>query len=682
MTESTPDPRVYRMRISRLTIDKLGVKLYDRASAVVAELIANSHDADASRVVVRLPLGTQLNKPPDANAYRESGWEIVVEDDGHGMTPGEADEHYLKVGRDRRAIGAQGAKSRELNRPVMGRKGIGKLAPFGICRQIEVVSAGGENTGRGFLVSHFIMNYDDIIRDEEGDAHLETGRSDGTYSANSGTKVILRHFISKRVPNEEIFHRQVARRFRQTTNFEILLEDTRANAGEIQALRPFDVPVVPDTRINLSERPVRYGDGTELPVVGYVGMAKESYRDEEEAGVRIYARNKIVATTHDFGQPAGFTGEFTARSYLVGEIHAEWLDEDDGDDLIRTDRQGILWDSEYGQALRDYGKALVREVAARSREPRRQRVHQIFLERSGIETIARDRFKEEAVVDTVLLLAKQIGSLAAEDELEDDVYVLDLTEVILAVAPHKALIDAFREFANQTARSEVDDLTRLADLFGRSRIAELASYAQIATERVTTIQKLEQTIDAVDVSEAELQEIVASAPWLVKPDWSLLTANQWLKTFKTRFESWWKSKHGKEITLAISYEQRRPDLTLVSVDNRIHIVELKVRNHAFNNGDFDRLHGYIEALLQFETTNPEIMRPFGSGWDIHLIADSVSIGDSKNRALFDSYVESGRVIWISWNDFFARAVAAHQELLDIRESFDQRQASQPERIEQ
>lgn len=28
----------YTMRISRLTIDKLGVKLYDRASAVVAEL--------------------------------------------------------------------------------------------------------------------------------------------------------------------------------------------------------------------------------------------------------------------------------------------------------------------------------------------------------------------------------------------------------------------------------------------------------------------------------------------------------------------------------------------------------------------------------------------------------------------------------------------------------------------
>ena len=37
----------YELRISRLTIDKLGVKLYDMVSAVVAELVANAYDADA-----------------------------------------------------------------------------------------------------------------------------------------------------------------------------------------------------------------------------------------------------------------------------------------------------------------------------------------------------------------------------------------------------------------------------------------------------------------------------------------------------------------------------------------------------------------------------------------------------------------------------------------------------------
>ena len=33
----------YSMRISRLTVDKLGVKLHDKVSAVIAELIANAY---------------------------------------------------------------------------------------------------------------------------------------------------------------------------------------------------------------------------------------------------------------------------------------------------------------------------------------------------------------------------------------------------------------------------------------------------------------------------------------------------------------------------------------------------------------------------------------------------------------------------------------------------------------
>lgn len=40
--------RQYEMQISRMTVDKLGVKLYDRAYAVIAELVSNSYDADAT----------------------------------------------------------------------------------------------------------------------------------------------------------------------------------------------------------------------------------------------------------------------------------------------------------------------------------------------------------------------------------------------------------------------------------------------------------------------------------------------------------------------------------------------------------------------------------------------------------------------------------------------------------
>ncbi len=52
----------YTMQISRLTVDKLGVKLYEKVSAVIAELIANAYDADATEVLIRAPMGHYLAK--------------------------------------------------------------------------------------------------------------------------------------------------------------------------------------------------------------------------------------------------------------------------------------------------------------------------------------------------------------------------------------------------------------------------------------------------------------------------------------------------------------------------------------------------------------------------------------------------------------------------------------------
>ncbi|MCY3785261.1 MAG: ATP-binding protein [bacterium] len=677
MTDNEESTNGYSMRISRLTIDKLGVKLYDRASAVIAELIANSYDADARTVTVRAPLATQLDKKPQTDPDDEMGWEIVVADDGHGMTPQEANDHYLKVGRDRRASKEQGATSRSLNRPVMGRKGIGKLAPFGICRQIEVLSAGGEETKDGYQVSHFLMNFEDIVRDEEGDAQLQTGDRDRTFDSRPGTTVTLRNFLPKRVPNEETFHRQLGRRFARIDDFAIAVEDTRGERGTVKPLKPFEVPVVDSTRIDLRRRPVPYDDGS-LPIEGWVGMAKESYRNEEEAGVRIYARNKIVATTHDFGQPSGFTGEFTARSYLVGEIRAEWLDDDEGEDLIRTDRQGILWDSDYGQALREYGKALVREVAHRSRDPRRRKVHDLFLKKSDIEAKARARFKEGAVVEAVCDLAKKIGSLAAEDELEDEVYVSDLSEVILAVAPHKALIDAFKEFAEEVDLPGAESLDRLATLFGRTRVAELASYGQIAAERVRSIEELKRTLDYSDVQEKDLQKIISSAPWLVRPDWTVLTANQTLRTFRDRLTATWRVETSEEIDIAISHESKRPDLTLVSVDNQLYVVELKRPGHTFGTHDFDRLYTYVDALERFENSNPRIFEDFTKGWCLHLVVDDVSIGDPQKRGHFESLRSDNKVVQMSWAEFLLQTSKAHEQFLAVHSAAAQREADHAE----
>lgn len=646
------------MRLSRLTIDKLGVKLYDRASAVVAELIANAYDADAENVIVTLPLGKQLAGKAADGKTDDLGFVVSVSDDGHGMTPGEVQKYFLFVGTDRRSRETAGTHSREKDRPVMGRKGIGKLAPFGICTTIEVRSAGGPKTDQGYRVSHLILEFDKLVQDVETDVPIESGPDDKTWSDTRGTTVTLRHFLPKRVPAQDVFVRQVARRFALTKDdFKITVYDTETNTTTV--VPDFQVEVNEPTKVDVSKHPVPY-DGKFLPVTGWLAFGKRAFKDEEEAGVRIYARGKIVANTRDFEQPAGFTGEFTARSYLVGKVVAEWLDEDGGEDLIRTDRQGILWDSEYGEALRVWGADLIKQIAKSSAGPRRESKVKIFLANSDLQKRAEEKYGDnKAVIDAVLDFGKKIGGLAHEDELEDKDYVDSLVDIVLLVGPHQALIRSFQAIA----KLEDKTVEQLIPLFSHTRTAELASYAQIAQERVSTIKELEEVIDKPDVVEGDLQKLIQRAPWLIRPDWSVITQNQALKTFRDRFAKFWHDKTGGDIQIAIMFESKQPDFTLVHIGQKLHIVEIKKPKHAFANKDYERLQNYLEAFEQFFTENKDLVSVFPDGWMVDLVADSVNITDTTSNRAFKAAEKDGQVRRITWNDFIGNAVLAHEEFL-------------------
>ena len=662
----TPTP-LYSMRISRMTVDKLGVRLYDTVGAVVAELIANAYDADAELVTIKAPLATSLARRGATKLeWLDLGHVIEVVDDGHGMTRHEANEHFLQVGRERRRHEEQGPTSRKFKRRVMGRKGIGKLAPFGICRRIEIESAGGEKTASGFAVSHFVMDYDRILAESDAPVELEVGERDGTYQQNTGTTVRLSIFLGKHVADATVFLRQLARRFTPTGGFKVVVEDTRpaslrGTAPAEYVVGPLDVPIQETTRIDVSARPVKVEAGVELQVSGWLALAKDAYKDEETAGVRIYARNKIVGWTRDFEQPAGYTGEFTIRSYLVGEITAEWLDFDDGEDLVKTDRQGIIWDSEYGNALREWGASLIKELGLNSRKPRRARVKNLFLELSNIDERAREEYGDEAVVTAAHDLAEQIGGFAAEDELTDQEYVDELSRVILTVAPHTALMKAFQEFETLSQKGPVD-VDKIQGLFRKSRVAELASYGQIAHERVRVIEKLEALMSE-GKPEPEFQTLIASAPWLVEPTWSIISENESLNSFKNLFEKWYKDKYGQEVVLAIRHEEKRPDFTLVDVGHCLHIVEIKRSGHVFDDSDAERLLRYADAFEQFLKVNPTLRTAFPLGYRVSLVADGENIKNASHRIAYESLISTGKLRRMTWIEFLQRARTSHEEFL-------------------
>lgn len=591
----------YTLKISRLTIDKLGIQMYDRVSAVLAELIANAYDADAKNVTVTLPLGTTLgsNKGDVANE------EIRIEDDGIGMTELEVNDYYLNVGYDRRV--ERGDTTERLKRRVMGRKGIGKLAPFGICREVEIITAGGDQTADGFEIAHLILDFD-AMRETEIDTNgverpyfPHVGSCDGQFKATPGTTIVLRHFNRKQIRDGETLHRQLEARFGITRDdWRVVLINSK-DPDESFELGDLQIETMSKTKIQVDDRPLVV-NGRPLPVTGWMAYSRKPYKDEVMAGVRIYTRGKIVAQTRDFDISTGFTGEFKMRSYLTGELQAEWLD-NGITDLVRTDRQDIIWSSEEGTAFQAWGQRLLKELASKAEKSTRRETWTEFKQKSHIEDRLAERLPgrvdiQQAILDAAKVMVRNLSG----DALSDMQYVEDIVQLAVAIGPHRELLESLRKMSRQ----DVGDINVLLKLFETARIAETYSLGRIAAERVGAIERLGSLIGDQDTDERDLQWLIESATWLINPEWTPIAQNQSLNTVRKTYEDWYRSEYKCNIvTSAIENPNRRPDFVLLADRGLVYVVEIKRPRHTLTDEEFVTALEYRASVLRFLERNRE-----------------------------------------------------------------------------
>ncbi len=372
------------------TIEHLGVKMYSQLPNAIAELIANSYDAESPEVHIIL---TDNDKEKS----------ISVVDKGVGMSFDEINEKFLRIGRKRRET--DNGFSPNSIRKVTGRKGLGKLAFFGIGDTIRIISKKDGN-----CIS-FTMNWDEII-------HSQTPNYEPKYSIDScdskdqGTTIILTDLKRKTAFDVEGLANSLARLFDFfdenfvadiTLNNDVPISiDKSLRYKNIDAQFKWEIPsIIADTEHFI----YKHGIKGEL-------LATEKPLKPGLRGITLYAHGRMVNAPEFFG--VGESSHF--YSYLTGWIDVDFVDEQD-EDIISTDRQSLSWDLPITSDLRETLKQLLSSIERDWRDKRKIERERKITEKTKVDV---NRWYPTLSPDIQRGVEKIVSSVVENSELEEE----------------------------------------------------------------------------------------------------------------------------------------------------------------------------------------------------------------------------------------------------------------------
>jgi hypothetical protein len=596
------------MEVQLTVIDHLGIKMYSALPAVISELLANSWDADAEKVNITLPEGI-IDQDSD----------IVVSDNGSGMTFEELNKAYLIIGRDRRQANKTD-RTPELKRKVMGRKGLGKLSVFGVAREFDVKTI---KSGHCIV---FRMDLDKILKTPTGQKYSPQILMNGKTKDKSGTEITLRRLKRTYAINIDSMKRKLARRFSVIgSKFTVYVNRTpiRPQDRDLKSMNEYVWPI--DECI---------GANTKWRVEGWIGTMPDPVDEETGKGVVIMARGKLIQepTLFDIAR-----GKQVAYAYMVGELHADFMDEEE--DLIATHRTSALWESHEGQALRKWAQDKVEEISFDWAEKRR----------ANREKVVRDapKFKEwlEELEPRERKIVDQFIRVITRDESIPEERVLEIAEVMRDSLEHKMFTDLIGELD----RAPITNPVKIIELFREWQLIELTEIVRIVKGRVATIEKLEKLIRTNAKEVPDIHSFLAEHPWILDPTWTKADDEVYYsKLLKEQFPD-----------DKLDESDRRIDFICLGAGDTVHVVELKRPGRKITVNDLEQLESYA-AFVRQRLGNAPQGRSYTAAAGYILageISDRYEVRDKIQR------LEKDRLYVKKYEDLLGIAQRLHKEFI-------------------
>ena len=640
-TNSQIDP--YIMKFGRGTIKHLGLQMYSTLPPVIGELVANAWDANATKVEIEIPK-TLID-------YNNS--EIIIRDNGIGMSDEDVREKYLYVGRDRRKKNPNEKTALPYERDIMGRKGIGKFSAFGIAEEIIIESSNGKEG------AHFRMNYNELLK-EEDNQEIKLPPLPPTGDVQKGTWIRLRNITKFKTRPIQIttLRRALARRFAVIADqhFEVLIND--------EPIKPEDRDLKSKLEKDADGKEylwdydnVEIKEGTEWKVSGWIGALDKSLKtvNKEDRGIVLMARGKLVQEPFFF---YANVGQQFALSYITGELHVEFVDQTE--DMISTTRNTLVWDTEENEALLNWGQAQVNMVASEWGEKRREDTEKKLNEHASYI-----RFREESEkigkkreFSRADSLVKQIILKSIENNPGSEIKDYDpIIDLFLHFWRHDTFLDMAEDI------KKTDNPEKILNLFREWEILEAKEMMKVTEGRITAIEKLDQMIETNALEKPDLHKFLKQFPWVIDPHWTLVDDEvTYTQLLNNQFPE----------DADVPEENKRIDFLCVNEGTNLSVVEIKRPQSRVSLKELNQIKSYIVFMRHYvqETNAPEFANKQVNGY--LLCGSMVDTVEARGER---DILKNSDIYIVRYSELLRKVKQLHKAFLD---RYNQLQAAKDE----
>ena len=599
-------PRIGAMKfkVEPRLLDHFGIAMYNTIPKAIAELCANAYDADATRVKITY-----------------GGDEISIADNGVGMSKSELEHDYLRLGRDRREDNA--SETTRKDRPLIGNKGIGKLAGFGIAQKMVVRSSKGKTETMIALDRETLDEAEDL---ESFDIVPKTRR---LKRGRHGTTVTLSKLLDDvKSLNETQLREYLARTLPARNDWVLLVNGIECT--------PHDIP---GKRFRISDTIPKFGK-----VTGYYVVAQD--RKKLVPGFAIRVRDRIVEERKLFGLNQQAHGFFNIAR-IAGELEPDFLDPVSGTStrrdkfVINTSRSGFNPEDPAVNALEEYARKKLTDIAAGLRKQRAKERKKAAMKRNP----QFEKRLKELGPEIYAKLDETLGSVIAKlSKNEDDETVDQIVDLIIRYYESGAL-RIILEKVREAAPKEVERLSHLLAEYGAARVGDVT---YMLHSQLEVIDLLHQKVKE-GVLEAEIHTIVAENIWLLRDNLTYWSSNKQFATTlgeKLHEEFEFAAKQRPDL---VCYDDSTLQQTPGDTAQRLVVVEFKRPGITVGSDE-------LQQVMRYKSVFAASLPGFKAK-DI----DVIVLGDRFDHT-FDRDALSGSYTIMSYDELLSRAANRYRDL--------------------